>query len=133
MNNFNEIELGYQVRQALNQSAQHLTLKQQQRLAQARQMALSRQRQTTVAISQLTMATTNNTTAASPKKMGLWATVVASLLILATGIIVLQNLEKSIRLEELADIDTAVLTDELPVSAYLDRGFKVFAQSEMQE
>ena len=131
MNKFNEIEFAYQVRQALNNSAQHLTLRQQQRLVQARHIALSRQRQ--AFFSPLVATTAGAHTSTPQNTTGLWVTVITSLLVLAAGILTLQTLEKNHRLDELADIDTAVLTDELPVSAYLDRGFKVFAQSESHE
>lgn len=133
MNNFNELELSYQIRQVLNEASQHLTLRQQQRLAKARQIALAHQRQ--AFIPQLASATAGARHNDSSQKnvAGIWATVITSLLILAAGIVSLQYLEQNRRLDELADIDTAVLTDELPVSAYLDRGFKAFAQSELHE
>ena len=38
----------------------------------------------------------------------------------------LYQFEQERRIEELADVDTAVLNDDLPISAYSDQGFNAF-------
>jgi hypothetical protein len=38
----------------------------------------------------------------------------------------LYQFEQDRRIEDLADMDTAVLNDDLPISAYADQGFNAF-------
>ena len=48
------------------------------------------------------------------------------LVVLAIGIVGIYQAEQQYRISETADIDVAVLSDELPLSAYLDHGFNAF-------
>jgi hypothetical protein len=48
------------------------------------------------------------------------------LLILAAGLMVINVIQDDMGAQELADIDTAILTDDLPPAAYVDAGFAQF-------
>jgi len=48
------------------------------------------------------------------------------LLVLAAGLMVINVIQDELGAQELADIDTAILTDDLPPAAYLDAGFAQF-------
>jgi hypothetical protein len=48
------------------------------------------------------------------------------MVILAAGLFGIYQVEHQNRISNTAEIDTAVLSDELPISAYLDRGFNAF-------
>ncbi|MDD2879052.1 MAG: DUF3619 family protein [Rhodoferax sp.] len=48
------------------------------------------------------------------------------LLVLAAGMLVINVVQNDIGASELADIDTAILTDDLPPAAYVDAGFVQF-------
>lgn len=48
------------------------------------------------------------------------------LLILAAGLLVINVIQDDMDTRELADIDTAILTDDLPPAAYVDAGFAQF-------
>lgn len=48
------------------------------------------------------------------------------LLVLAAGMMVINVIQDDMGAQELADIDTAILTDDLPPAAYVDAGFAEF-------
>lgn len=51
---------------------------------------------------------------------------VGLLLILAAGLVVINVIQDDMGARELADIDAAILTDDLPPAAYMDPGFAQF-------
>lgn len=59
---------------------------------------------------------------------GLWWRLasVIPLLALIIGIIAINVVQSDNHIQDLADIDSALLTDDLPPSAYVDAGFKAF-------
>ncbi len=128
---FDHTALTRRVRQQLDHGAQALTLRQQHRLAQARKTALAHQRQ--ALHTPLVLAHAGHAQLQEHPKVSHWATAITCLLILIGGLLALHSLEQDKRVEELADIDAAVLTDDLPMSAYLDHGFKRFAQAQNDE
>ena len=48
------------------------------------------------------------------------------LLVLTAGLMVINVIQDDMGAQELADIDTAILTDDLPPAAYVDAGFAQF-------
>lgn len=48
------------------------------------------------------------------------------LVVLAAGLMIINVIQDELGAQELADIDTAILTDDLPPAAYLDPGFAQF-------
>lgn len=70
-------------------------------------------------------------TGGSDEERGLWSRVVAliPLLALIAGLVALQILGSDQFTEELAEIDAAILTDDLPPDAYADPGFAQFLKS----
>lgn len=66
---------------------------------------------------------------------GWWRRVasVIPLLALAAGLVAIQMLDNDNRARELADIDSAILTDDLPPVAYTDPGFAQFLKAFQDE
>ncbi|AEG93396.1 DUF3619 family protein [Ramlibacter tataouinensis] len=62
----------------------------------------------------------------------LWARIAAvlPLLALAAGLIAIHVLQNERRARELAEVDAALLTDDLPPSAYTDPGFVQFLKND---
>jgi Protein of unknown function (DUF3619) len=56
---------------------------------------------------------------------GKWSSILP-LAALVVGLFAINHLQSDIRAKELADIDSALLTDDLPPSAYADQGFGQF-------
>jgi hypothetical protein len=52
------------------------------------------------------------------------------LLVLASGLLVINMLQDEQQVRELADLDSALLTDDLPPAAYLDVGFTQFLKTD---
>jgi hypothetical protein len=55
------------------------------------------------------------------------------LIILAGGLVLLHQLHTENRASELAEVDAALLTDDLPPAAYADPGFVQYLKSERSE
>jgi len=66
-----------------------------------------------------------------PEKMRFWGWMgsVVPLVVLALGLFVIHSLQNDWRADELASVDTALLTDDLPPTAYTDPGFLRFIRA----
>jgi Protein of unknown function (DUF3619) len=64
-------------------------------------------------------------------EIGLWGRIgsVLPLLLLAAGLVLIHNVQGDHRASELAEVDQALLTDDLPPAAYADSGFVQFLKS----
>ena len=58
---------------------------------------------------------------------------VLPLIALIAGLITIGVLQEQSRAQELADVDTELLTDDLPPAAYTDPGFLKFLSAKSQE
>lgn len=65
---------------------------------------------------------------------GLWHRLagLVPLLLLIAGLIAVNLLDDEFRAKELAEIDTAILADDLPPAAYTDPGFVQFLKSRLE-
>jgi len=61
----------------------------------------------------------------------LWRQIasVIPLVVLAAGLVLINNVQNDLRATEVAEVDAALLTDDLPPSAYADPGFVQFLKS----
>lgn len=127
--NMQELNFAYKVRHALNENMDHLPATATEKLASARKIALSRKKKD----SPLAIFVPNhrfagyagsflNTRLSWLGRMGL----AIPLLVLALGLIVIYQHEEERRVNDTAEIDVAVLTDDLPLSAYVDHGFNAY-------
>ncbi|MBC3861918.1 DUF3619 family protein [Undibacterium jejuense] len=124
-----DLDFAYKVRRALNESAESLPTPTLDRLAQARKAALARKKPDSgakVHVFSGVLAGTNGFSFPGPStwlgKLG----IIIPLLALIAGLAGIYENEKQQRINELADIDTAVLVDELPPAAYVDTGFTAY-------
>ena len=62
---------------------------------------------------------------------GFWSRIgaVLPLVVLAAGLVLIHTFENDRRASEVAEVDAALLTDDLPPSAYADPGFVQFLKS----
>lgn len=127
--NAKQLNFAYRVRHALNENLDNLPPSTTERLAIARQIALSRKK----ADAPMRRLAAQNAVAGTAgkffhdqfswlRRMG----VAIPLIILVIGIGGLYQLEIQNRISDTADIDAAMLADELPLDAYLDHGFNAF-------
>lgn len=127
--NQKELNFAYKVRHALNESAENLPASAAERLSSARKIALSRKKKESalhVLVSPRRLAggagSFFNAHFSWIARMGL----ILPLIVVATGLAGIYQYEQERHIDETAEIDAAVLTDELPLSAYVDHGFNAY-------
>jgi hypothetical protein len=129
--NTNDLNFAYKVRHALNENLDSLPASATDRLASARKIAMSRKKQDTplrVLVTQQQPVVAGG----AGKHFGnpfAWLGrigIALPLLALVAGLVGIYQFEEQKHISDTADIDAAVLSDELPVSAYLDHGFNTF-------
>lgn len=115
----NEPNFGKKVRLLLNQRlGVDATIA--ARLSAARERALARQRPEPAPI----VALADHVLARLEGWRGLSLRILLPLALLVGGLAGIYSWEKNQRIAEVEDIDAQLLTDDLPVEAYLDRGFQ---------
>ncbi len=121
--------MGSQLAQLLTQASGDLPHDLTERLRVARQQALAVRKPEPAPKTQI-VAQGNSLTLAGPPSegLGLWSILGSALPLLAllAGLITVQWLDKQQTVSELAEIDTALLVDDLPPAAYSDPGFIQF-------
>lgn len=125
-----ELDLAYKLRHALDQSASDLPTKTAERLALSRNIALSRKKQESTAhVVAPRAALAGHSASSSPSKRFAWIGrmgLAIPLAVLVFGLMGIYQFEQRQQIIEAAAIDAEVLTDDLPISAYLDNGFGAF-------
>lgn len=129
--NTDDINLAYKIRHALNDKLDALPASTTERLAAARALALSRKKP--------------DAAPAKPGKRPLFdfnalftgpalarIAVAVPMLALVIGMGGVYQVEQQQRLAAMAEIDAAVLADELPLTAYLDHGFNAYVESQQR-
>ena len=123
--NADDLNFAYKVRHALNARLDQLPPSTTDRLAAARKAAMARKKPHAplrVARHQLAGHLGAFFSSNLMGKMG----VVVPLLALVIGLAGIYQHEEQQRVAELAELDAAVLSDELPLTAYLDQGFNAY-------
>ncbi len=124
-----ELEFAYKVRAVLDEEVDALPENARNRLQAARQKAIALKKPETVAY----------VVAPAPRFAGIIPTqfrdapnwlirvgIVIPLLLLVLGSVGIYYYEQERSIDDLADLDAAVLADELPINAYLDHGFNSY-------
>jgi hypothetical protein len=115
----NELHFANKVRQVLNQGL-NLDDAIGRRLRAARERALERQRPEPAPV----LAWADNVLGGFGGWSGVSLRLVAPVVALAIAAAAIYTWQQNQRVAELVDIDSALLTDDLPIDAYLDRGFQ---------
>jgi hypothetical protein len=124
----NEQQFGNRIRHLLNQGLA-LDPAQRDRLRAARERALERQRAEPVPA----LRWADNVLGSLDGWRGVSARVLAPLLVLALAVSGIYTWQEKRRVAELVEIDSELLTDDLPIDAYLDRGFQNWLKSRPTE
>jgi hypothetical protein len=124
----NEKQFGYKVRQILNQGVR-LEEGAAERLRAAREQALALQRQAPAPA----LAWADNVLGRFEGWGGLSLRVFLPLVLLASGVLGVYAWEQNQRIAEVEEIDAQLLTDDLPLDAYLDRGFQSWLKKRSAE
>ncbi|WP_179401778.1 DUF3619 family protein [Burkholderia guangdongensis] len=129
-----EIEFALKVRRALDERAAALPVATTDRLAVARRAALARKKPEPVAAPVFVPAFAGMPATSGPPRTGrrppasLGRRLLRAwpLALLVAGLVGIGYWEDMQRTAELADIDAAMLSDNLPLNAYLDHGFNAY-------
>jgi hypothetical protein len=123
----NDQEFQRRVRQHLNMSTHTLPINTSTRLHAARQKALARQR---VPVRALSLAGIGRHMSDALLPNSRIAAAMLAALVIAAGSSMLGEWQHLLDLEE---VDSALLADDLPIDAYLDRGFDTWVQNSSAE
>ncbi|HZW12709.1 MAG TPA: DUF3619 family protein [Noviherbaspirillum sp.] len=127
--NTRELNFAYKVRHALNENLDNIPAPVTEKLASARKIAISRKKKGSpfaVLMPRHVFAGQVGGFFSAPlswvNRMGL----AIPLIVLAVGLVALYEFEQERRINDTAEMDAAVLADELPLSVYLDHGFNAY-------
>ena len=114
----NDLQFGSRIRHFLDQGK--LNARTAEKLRAARELALSRQRPEPATV----LAWADNVFGNGWGWAGLSARVLLPAAALIVAVAGIYSWQEKQRLAEVVDIDSQLLTDDLPIDAYLDRGFQ---------
>jgi hypothetical protein len=121
----------------LNVGAAGLPYDVNERLRAARAQALSRRKRVAALCTASTVSASGGSAALTlgGESQSLWNRIasVLPILALAAGLVVIHSLENDRRASEVAEVDAALLTDDLPPAAYADPGFIQFLKQSDEE
>lgn len=124
----NELHFAHKIRQQLNRGLHELDPKTVNRLAVARQNALSQQKQT---VHQSVLATASGFFQYHFENLRIKQALTGLVLFLCVVASTFWMADQ--RVAELEAIDSAILTDDLPIAAFTDKGFDVWLKSTSSE
>jgi hypothetical protein len=115
----------------LSASTDELPYEVRERLRAARVRALDVRKQALGQSAPVVVGRGASASLALGEKTSLWTRVasVLPLLVLAAGLVTIHIVQSDRRASELAEVDAALLTDDLPPQAYADPGFVQFLKS----
>lgn len=136
LNSSQEHAIGGTVARYLDESTAHLPYRVTQRLENARKVALAAMPATVEAkqLSQAIQARNGSATISGPNSGWMWRFIGVAFpaLLLAAGLLVMSSIDDQNDAEEAASIDAALLTDDVPIAGYVDRGFGVHLHNVQQ-
>lgn len=120
---------GRHVAAHLDAGAAELPYEVTERLRAARVQAVARRKPVSMQFAP-TLATAGGLTFGDDN-IGLWSRIGSALplIVLVAGLVVIHTIENDRRAIEVAEVDAALLTDDLPPAAYADPGFAQFLKS----
>jgi hypothetical protein len=131
--NTDDINLAYKIRHALNENLDTLPASTTDRLAAARALAMSRKKADAPVARQQQQRPLFDVRAVFSTQWMARAAVAAPLLAMVIGLAGVYQVEREQRVAELADLDAAVLSDDLPLTAYTDHGFNAYLAQQQQQ
>jgi hypothetical protein len=122
---------GLRVAARLSEAVEDLPYEVSERLRAARVQAMGRRKVIARTVASVVLAGGAATLTYGNEHLSWWDRVAAivPLFILVLGLIAINVVQNDKRANEIAEIDAALLTDDLPPAAYVDPGFMQFLKS----
>ncbi len=120
----NELHFAYKIRQHLNRGLGDLPAATVNRLQDARQRALAQQR---VSVHQSVLAGAGGFFQQRFEHLDLRQVLLAFVVVFGVATYTFWYADQSV--SEMADIDSALLSDDLPIAAFTDKGFDAWLKS----
>jgi len=117
----NELQFSNRIRQALNEGA-HLDANVAERLRAAREQALARQKSEPSG----SLAWADNVSGRLGGVAGISLRLLLPLIVVAASLFGIRSWQQTQHVAEVVEIDASVLAGELPLDAYLDKGFEAW-------
>jgi hypothetical protein len=127
---------GLQVAARLSDAADDLSYDISERLRAARVQALDKRKVAVLHSASSILASSGVATLGFGSEEGSWwnrLTASVSLLALVLGLVAINSIQNDNRATELAEIDAALLLDDLPPAAYSDPGFAQFLKTSLEQ
>lgn len=126
---------GRAVAHRLADATEDLPYEVSERLRAARMRALQVRKQAAARTAPAVLGRAGGAATLGGEKFSLWTRIgsVLPLVVLVAGLVFLHGLQADHRASELAEVDAALLTDDLPPAAYADPGFLQFLQQSGRE
>jgi hypothetical protein len=127
-----------QIAARLNDSAVGLPYEVNERLRAARTQALGRRKRVATLRTAAAVSASGGgaaLTLGGGERQSFWNRIasVLPIIALAAGLVMIHSLENDRRASEVAEVDAALLTDDLPPAAYADPGFIQFLKQSSEE
>ena len=130
--NTDDLNFAYKVRHALNANLDNLPPSTTDRLAAARKLAVSRKKANPNPLRAAQRAIAGNASSLfSFEWLGRMG-VAVPLMVMVAGLAGIFQFQEEQRIAEVAELDAGVLSDELPLTAYLDQGFNAYVDERTQ-
>lgn len=127
---------GRQVAVRLAAGAQELPYEVTERLRAARMQAIAKRKRVAGLRTAVVVAASGSAATLTADEQMPWWNRIASvlpLLALVGGLVLIHSIQNERRANEVAEVDAALLTDDLPPSAYADSGFVQFLKQSSAE
>lgn len=126
-------QFGFKLAARLSEASAEVPHDISERLRVARMQALAKRKKLQPSlVTQVAVSGSGATlTLGGNENVGLWGRFASllPLVALVVGLVVIHFVENDLRANELAEVDAALLTDDLPPSAYVDPGFAQFLKT----
>ncbi len=121
-----EQEFGERVTRLLSAQSENLSSDVQLRLRDARATAISRTKAEPVFVAQL--QTTHRSFRSSSWNKPIWSLTgwLVPVAVVVLGLIAITEWQEDLRINDIANVDIALLTDDVPPDAFVDNGFMAF-------
>jgi hypothetical protein len=123
--------LGYMLAARLSEGAESLPHDISERLRAARVQAVSQRKRVRAQTATATGHNGGATLTLGDDGLNLWSRMAAlvPLVALVAGLLIIDTIQNENRANEVAEVDAALLTDDLPPAAYADAGFIQFLKT----